>query len=83
MDFFREAPVGAIILVVLGGIMVLVVSSAMQVAAARRKLEREKRERETGLPSPGVEDDGTRMALLVNIAGYALMMIGFAIWIFG
>jgi len=37
----------------------------------------------TNMPSPTLEEDGTRMALVVNAAGYALMMIGFAIWIFG
>ena len=83
MEFLREAPIGAIVLVVVGGFMVIVVSTVMQVKAARLKASREQQERETGLPSPTLEEDGTRMALVVNAAGYALMMIGFAIWIFG
>jgi len=82
VEFLREAPIGAIVLVVIGAVMVLFVSSALQVNAARRKAARERQERETGLPSPTVEEDGTRMAFVVNVAGYALMTIGFAIWIF-
>ena len=82
MEFFREAPAGSIVLVVLGGILVFVVSTPLQIQAARRVAARKKLEAETGAPTMIRRDDGTRMAFIVNAAGYVLMAIGFAIWIF-
>ena len=82
MEFFREAPLGAIVLVVIGTILAFVVSTPMQIRAARRKAAREQTEKATGLPELIRSDDGARMARVVSLGGYALMAIGFAIWIF-
>ena len=82
MEFFREAPLGAIVLVVIGTVLAFGLSTPMQIRAARRKAAREQTEKATGLPELIRSDDGERMARVVSLGGYALMAIGFAIWIF-
>ncbi len=81
-EFFSEAPLGSIIVVVIGAIITIFVSAPLRIRAERRKAQRKKTETETGAPSMIAEDDGTRMAIVVDFAGLALMAIGFAIWIF-
>lgn len=81
MEFFREAPAGAIALVVIGAVLTFVVATPLQIQAARRTAARKKLEKETGAPAMIRQDDGHRLAFVVNAAGYVLMAIGFGIWI--
>lgn len=82
MEFFREAPLGAIVLVVIGTILAFVVSTPMQIRAARRKAAREQSEKQTGVPELIRADvRGALIARVVSLGGYALMALGFAIWI--
>jgi len=78
MEFFREAPLGAIVLVVIGAILAVVVSTPMQIRAARRKAARADRKGNGCAQADPIGRRDTRGAR----REHALMAIGFAIWIF-
>lgn len=81
LDFFRDAPAGSIALVVVGAILTFVIATPLQIQAARRTAARKKLEQETGAPAMIRQDDGHRLAFVVNAAGYVLMALGFGIWV--
>jgi len=82
MEPFGEAPIGAIIIVVLGAALVVIVSPLAFVVESRRHAAYAA-QRQQGVPSPAVKNRAMPVLIAVDLVGTALFLIGLAIWSFG
>ena len=79
-EFLSDAPVVAIVLVVVGSILAFIVATPLEIRAARRA-DADNADPET--PVMVREANPWRAPMLLNVAGYTCIAAGFALWIFG
>jgi hypothetical protein len=81
VEFFRDAPLGAVILVVVGAFLEFVLATFLHLKLARAHQKREQEPVIAEAPVMVREDDGARTLLLVRIAGWTCLIAGFAWYI--